>query len=105
LQLPLERTEYAQNIYWVYGLMLDDSVGMDAKKIMKLLGESGVGTRPFFYPMHQQPVLQRMGFFKGESYPVAERMYEKGFYIPSGMALDRESIFRVVDILRSILVK
>ena len=30
LQLPLERTEYAENIYWVYGIVLDERVSFNA---------------------------------------------------------------------------
>lgn len=92
VQLPLAKTAYAENIYWVYGLVLGDERGIDAEEVMRRLAEKGVGTRPFFCPMHMQPVLQRMGFFAGERYPVAERLYLKGFYIPSGMALTEEEI-------------
>ena len=87
VQLPLARTDYAENIYWVYGLVLDEATGMNAEEAMKRLAAKGIGTRPFFYPMHRQPVLRKMGLFEGESYPVGERMYLQGFYIPSGMAL------------------
>jgi perosamine synthetase len=87
LQLPLARTDYADNINWVYGLVLKDSVPFDAKEAMARLGKLGVGTRPFFWPMHEQPVLRKRGLFAGESYPVAERIARRGFYIPSGMAL------------------
>jgi dTDP-4-amino-4,6-dideoxygalactose transaminase len=31
----------------------------DSQQVMKELSEKGIGTRPFFYPMHQQPVLKR----------------------------------------------
>ncbi|MGF6939200.1 hypothetical protein OKW41_008362 [Paraburkholderia sp. UCT70] len=31
---------------------------------MKLLGGKGIGTRPFFWPMHEQTVFQRMSLFK-----------------------------------------
>jgi perosamine synthetase len=70
---------------------------------MRQLAEKGVGTRPFFYPMHQQPVLKRMGFFDGENLPVSERLYRQGFYIPSGMALTSEQIERVVDAVKTVL--
>ena len=95
VQLPLEKTDYAENIYWVFGLVLDDSIGFGAEEAMKMLGEKGIGCRPFFCPMNQQPVLREMGFFLNESYPVAERLYKQGFYVPSGMALTSEHINHV----------
>jgi len=104
VRLPLTKTDYAENIYWVYGLLLDDDFDMDAEEVMDKLAEKGIGTRPFFCPMHMQPVLQKKGLFEGENYPVAERLYRKGFYIPSGMALTddqiKESALAVKEILQ-----
>ena len=99
LQLPLPQTDYADNIYWVYGLVLKDEVPFDAQEAMQRLAEFKIGTRPFFYPMHEQPVFQKLGLFDGVSCPVAERIARRGFYIPSGMALTDEQICRVVQVV------
>jgi perosamine synthetase len=103
MQLPLIRTNFAENIYWVYGLLLDNSVAFDAKEAMFRLAKLGVGCRPFFCPMHQQPVLKKMGFFEGESYPIAEHLYQRGFYVPSGLALEDSQITDVCDKLFEML--
>jgi perosamine synthetase len=97
------RTAYAENIYWVYGVVLKDSVPSDAEDAMRGMQERGVGTRPFFWPMHEQPVLRKMGFFDGVSCPVAERIARRGFYIPSGVALTRDQAEEVTEALRQIL--
>jgi perosamine synthetase len=103
LQLPVPRTAFAENIYWVYGLVLGDDYGIDAPTAMKRLAERGIGTRPFFWPMHEQPVLRRMGLFEGEHYPVAERLGRRGFYIPSGLGLTEPQMERVVREVRDVL--
>ena len=103
VQLPIAATDYADNIYWVYGVVLDDALGIDAEEAMRRLAGEGIGTRPFFCPMHQQPVLRRLGLFEDEKYPVAERMYRQGFYLPSGLALTEDQIDRVVAALRRVL--
>jgi perosamine synthetase len=103
LQLPLRDTEYANNIFWVYGLVLKDRVPFDAGEIMRRLAIAGVGSRPFFCPLHLQPVLRRMGYFLGDHFPVAESLYARGFYIPSGMALKRIQIEQVAQKLRACL--
>ena len=104
IQLPLAHTgDAAENIYWVYGLVLDDSVPFDAKEAMVRLGKLGIGSRPFFWPMHEQPVFRKMGLFAGESYPVAERIARRGFYIPSGLALTEEQIERSAEAVKEIL--
>ena len=103
IQLPLAHTGYAENIYWVYGMVLDDIVSFDAREAIARLGKLGVGARPFFWPMHEQPVFQKRGLFVGESYPVAERIARRGFYIPSGMALTREQMERSAGAVKEIL--
>jgi len=103
VQLPLAATDYAKSIYWVYGIILNESTGLNAEQVMKRLGEKGVGSRPFFYPMHQQPVFRKMRLFEGEKYPVAERMAVQGFYIPSGMALTEVQMENVAERVREVL--
>jgi perosamine synthetase len=70
---------------------------------MQRLAQAGVGCRPFFFPMHEQPVFRRMGLFAGESYPVAERLARRGFYLPSGLSLTDEQIDTVVETVRKLL--
>ncbi|HAS51898.1 MAG TPA: aminotransferase DegT [Gammaproteobacteria bacterium] len=101
LQLPLAQTDYADNIYWVYGLVLNESVGFDAQEAMRRLAKAGVGTRPFFWPMHEQPVLRNMGLFESECYAIAEKIASRGFYIPSGIALSDKQQERVAASIRN----
>jgi perosamine synthetase len=102
LQLPLTRTPYAENTFWVYGLVLNDEVPFPAEEAMRQLAELGVGTRPFFWPIHEQPVFRRMGLFKMGHYPVAERIARRGFYIPSGLALTDEQIEQVSQAIHKV---
>lgn len=97
LKLPIDHTTYAENIYWVYGLVLDENINIDNREMQKLLTNEGIGTRTFFWCMHEQPVYRNMGLFAGERYKNAEYLARKGFYIPSGLALTKEQMSRVVD--------
>lgn len=103
IQLPIRATNYAENIYWVYGVVLSDDLPFDAEIAMKRLADAGVGTRPFFWPMHEQPVFRKMGLFRGESYPVSERLARRGFYLPSGVAVAEEQIERAADAVRQLM--
>lgn len=105
LQLPVARTENAENIYWVYGLLLDEDIPADNKKVQKLLSEEGIGTRTFFWCMHEQPVYQKQGLFQNESYPNAEYLAKKGFYIPSGLALTKEQMEYVVCKVKKVMTQ
>lgn len=103
IQLPVTQTDYADNVYWVYGIVLKDSVRMDADEMMNRLGEEGIGTRGFFWGMHEQPVFKKIGLFHGESYPVAERLARRGLYLPSGLTLDDEQQAYVAGKVKNIL--
>jgi perosamine synthetase len=103
VQLPCERTPYADNIYWVYGVVLDEAIGFDASQAMDKLRTKGVGTRPFFWPLHEQPVLRNMGLFRDEHYPVVERIARRGFYLPSGLALTDAQMDYVIEQFKAIL--
>ncbi len=105
LQKPVEKTDYADNIYWVYGMVLDDSVEVDAEEFMKRLGEEGIGCRGFFWGMHEQPVFMKMHLFDGESYPNSERLARRGFYIPSGLNLTDDDQEYVVEKLKKVLAE
>jgi perosamine synthetase len=100
LQLPVPQTDYAENIYWVYGIVLQEGVPFNAKEAMRRLNRYKIGTRPFFWPMHEQPVFKRMGLFREATCPSAERIARRGFYIPSGLALTDEQAVQVADAVR-----
>ena len=103
IQLPLARTSYADNLYWVYGLVLEDDVPFDAAEMSRRLRDKEIGTRPFFWPMHEQPVFRRMGLFEDLRLSVAERLARRGLYLPSGLALTDEQVEEVSEAVRSAL--
>jgi perosamine synthetase len=103
LQLPLPRTELADNNWWAFGVVLGDDTGMDATELARLLAERGIGTRPFFWPMHEQPVFRSRGLFQGVSCPVAERVARRGLCLPSGVALTDQQVDDVTGALYDIL--
>lgn len=103
LQLPIPETDYARNIYWVFGIVLHDDLDFDAHILMERLAAHGIGSRPFFWPMHQQPVFREMGLFEGVSLPHSERLARRGFYLPSGLALKDHEIDQVSEVLEALV--
>lgn len=102
INLPVPKTDYADNIYWVYGIVMDRKSPISNKDITKLLAAEGIGARTFFWCMHEQPVYQKQGMFKSEKYINAEYLARKGFYIPSGLALTHEQMETVSDKIHKI---
>jgi perosamine synthetase len=103
IQLPLEKTSFARNLYWVYSIVLTDNIPFDATEIMLRLKKRGVDCRPFFWPIHQQPVFRNMGLFAEDVLPVSERVARRGFYIPSGLALTEQQLIIVAASIKESL--
>jgi perosamine synthetase len=98
-QLPVSATDYAENIYWVFGLVADS---IERKEEMVAhLGKHQVGTRPFFWCLHEQPVFVDKFKFVRESYPVAEQLSRNGFYVPSGLGLNEEEVVQVTTLMHA----
>jgi perosamine synthetase len=103
LQHPLEATSFAKNHYWVYGIVLEDKIPFDGEHAIKMLKKEGVDARPFFWPIHQQPVFENLGLFSKGTFPVAERIARRGLYIPSGLTLTDQQLRFVSDTINEIL--
>lgn len=102
INLPIVNTDYCDNIYWVYAITIKDNCEITAKEAMKKLAEFKIGTRPFFYPMHLQPVFNKMGLFNDQHFPNSLKLYGNGFYIPSGLGISEREIEEVSDRLHEI---
>jgi perosamine synthetase len=96
---------WAKSVYWMYAIEIDKATGLTAARVMELLGKRGIGTRPFFLGMHEQPAFHSMGLFAGEHYPNAEHAYRQGLYLPSGMTLTEAQIDIVCGELGGIMTK
>ena len=68
LMLPIEHTDYADNIYWVFGVVLGKEIQTDNRTVQKLLAEEGIGTRTFFWCMHEQPVYQKQNIWREKDF-------------------------------------
>ena len=102
LLLPAE-APWAKNVYWMYGVVLDEDTGMDGAEFARRLREKGVDTRPFFLGMHEQPVFHQRGLFRNERYPVADRLARQGLYLPSGLALAEAQLDQVCEAVKECL--
>jgi perosamine synthetase len=103
VQLPVEEP-WARQVYWMFGVVLDRSTGKDAIEFANQLKAKGVETRPFFLGMHEQPVFHKMGLFRDENHPVAERIARQGLYLPSGLTLTESQLEQVTEAVREVLL-
>jgi len=101
--LEMQSTEmpYARNMYWVVGVLLDDVIDSDV--LASSLKARGVDTRPFFYPLHLQPLLNEYSWGKQTGLPVTERLAKQGIYLPSYIGITNDDIEYVVEQLHSLI--
>jgi perosamine synthetase len=86
------KNEFSENIYWVVGIMISDGLKNNAKYYMSKLESLGIGTRPFFFPMHLQTVFKDYESFKCSDLLVSEKLHKYGFYIPCGLGITNNEI-------------
>lgn len=98
-QLPLAETSFSDNIYWVFGLVAPNE--SEKERLVATLIANNIGTRPFFWAIHEQPVFKKMGLFVGESYPVAEKLARNGFYLPSGLGLTESQQLEIIACIKT----
>lgn len=87
IEMPIEK-EWAKHSFWMFSILLKDSVKVSRDEFMKLLDDDGVETRPVFYPMHVMPP-----YMEDESgYPVANNISSRGINIPTHALLTEKDI-------------
>ena len=99
LQLPAEQP-WARSSYWMSTIVLGDDLP-ERDVVRSRLTEDGIGTRTFFHPMHQQPVFLKMGVSStSDRLPVAERLGQRGLYLPSTITLTDADLDRICASVR-----
>ncbi|MEW6616814.1 MAG: DegT/DnrJ/EryC1/StrS family aminotransferase [Patescibacteria group bacterium] len=104
LQPPVEK-QYAKNVYWMYLVVLRGSLEGKRKLIMNELEQRGIQTREAFTPANMQRIFIEKGLMNKDMCPIANRIGENGFYLPSGPEISEEELLYVTSQLDEILMK
>ena len=104
IHIQLNKLKYAQNIFWVFGILIKKSTGISRDQIVNKLLKHNIQTRNFFLPMHKQKIFQKMGLFpKNQKLKNSEYLSANGFYLPSGLGILNKQIDFVGKTLLKIL--
>jgi len=90
---------WATHANWMFTIVLDNQ-RVDRDKVIADMLESGIETRPGFYPMHMLPPYQ--GTQPG-SFPVATRLGTRSISLPTWAGLSRNDIRRIGEALQKCL--
>jgi len=102
---PLDKKKYAKNIYWVYGILIKKNPRFSMEFLMNELKKNKIETRNFFFPLHKQPILKKMGYFKNLKLPVSEHLSKNGLYLPTGLSLTLLQQKFVISKIKKIVFK
>lgn len=95
ITLPPEK-EWAKNVYWMYSILIDEKIfGITRDHLIEKLQERGIETRPFFYPIHKQPIYNLP-----IKLPVTEKLSLIGLNLPSANNLNRADVEKVVKAMK-----
>lgn len=89
--LPVQK-DWATHSYWMFTILVNETVALPRDTLMALLNEDGIETRPVFYPMHVLPPY----LDTKASFPIADRVAARGINLPThAMLTDRDIEFIV----------
>lgn len=97
ISLPA-RIKDIKNVYWMYGILVEDAFGMSRDELRAYLARRGIETRTFFVPIHLQPLYVRK--YRAR-FGVAEELCRKGMYLPSGGSLAKSDIEYVAAAIKA----
>lgn len=93
-------TEGADSVWWMFSVLLKDSVKISRDDVMGKMDDMGIETRPVFYPMHIMPVYED----KNANCPVSEYVASRGMNLPTHALLSKEDVKYVCDTLKGIIL-
>ena len=89
-----------RNNFWMVTPVLGPEIPMDAARVLSQMEQRAVSPRPFFYPCTDLPIYQSC---RREPTPVAHRLHERAFNLPSGAEMTWEEVRYVCAHLRQVL--
>jgi perosamine synthetase len=98
VQIAPAKTSYSRNVYWVFALVIKPSAAFSRDDLITALTHANIGTRTFFYGLHEQPALLNSSEIGIVSLPNTEHLSRCGLYLPSGLGLSKNDQCRVIDV-------
>ncbi|EUJ47823.1 DegT/DnrJ/EryC1/StrS family aminotransferase [Paenilisteria rocourtiae] len=91
--MPLDQ-ENVQSNRWLSVVLLENQ---NPLAVMNFLNEQGIESRLTWNPMHRQPFLKGVSFYKAQEQAISDYLFARGLCLPSGSNLSKEDQNRVVE--------
>jgi perosamine synthetase len=91
----MREAPWARSAFWMYTILIDRHLfGMTSRRLMSLLGERKIQTRPLWQPLHLS-CAHKGAFFT--PCPVSERLNRDALSLPCSVGLTPEDQNRVIE--------
>jgi perosamine synthetase len=96
-----------RNTYWMVTAIIDERFGLGKEELIAALGQEGIDSRPFFYPLSSLPAYASWPQAQGarSRNRIAYSISPRGVNLPSALSLTQEKVRYVCDRLRRILAR
>jgi perosamine synthetase len=94
-----------KNTYWMVTAVLDASLGLEKERLIGLLSDRGIDSRPFFYPLSSLPPYEHseQARHARQRNRVSYRLSPYGVNLPCALNMTQEKVHYVCDTLKEIL--
>lgn len=103
LSLPWIHPKVTKMSWFIYTITFDE--GIDRNRVMELLNEEGIDSKPYFTPIHLQPYMRKLFGFKEGDFPITERVGNSTIALPFYTIMEEWEVDQVCETLKDILGK
>ena len=105
LVLPPQPRPGDQHAWHLYALRLGDGAAIERDRFIERLFDAGIGCSVHYIPLHLHPYWRERYALRPEQFPQAHKAYERILSLPLYTRMSDADVQRVVDAVRSILLK
>jgi len=105
LILPPQPRPGDQHAWHLYALRLGEGAAIERDRFIERLFDAGIGCSVHYIPLHLHPYWRERYALRPEQFPHSQKAYERLVSLPLYTRMSDADVQRVVDAVRSILLK
>lgn len=86
---------------WLSTMLIDPKSKVTPNHLLSLMEKANIEARHIWKPMHTQPIFTKNEFFSFQQYPISEKIFDEGVCLPSGSAMDQDTITKICEVIKS----
>ncbi len=97
------QAKWAENVYWMFSILIKPESGISRDKMMDLLKEKGIDSRPFFVLNNTMPYFPVK--VQRQKFPIAQTISDQGINLPSSVLLSDTDVKFIAETIKKIVNK